>query len=207
MVSGSACSAFTGSDSAPPPERGVVERLEETESAADDRIGAFLQRRLSDLLSGDAGSLGGAIGRDDGYIPDGASLSPFEADHPAIANLDPALLEAIQRAAEDARYDGVEVRVTGGWRSAQYQQVLLEQAVSQYGSVEAARRFVNTPGQSTHVTGKAVDVGPTDASYWMSRYGAAYGLCQTYANEIWHYELSDEPGGRCPEPLPDASAG
>ena len=46
-----------------------------------------------------------------------------------------------------------------------------------------------TPGTSAHVAGDAVDIGPSGASSWLSEHGSAYGLCQIYANEPWHYEL------------------
>jgi hypothetical protein len=39
------------------------------------------------------------------------------------------------------------------------------------------------------VSGDAVDIGPSDAATWLSEHGAAYGLCQIYGNEPWHYEL------------------
>jgi len=78
--------------------------------------------------------------------------------------------------------------------------------VRTYGSEAEARRYVSTPDTSEHVTGDAVDVGPTDADSWLSRHGARYGLCQMYANEVWHYELATTPGGRCPEMWPDASS-
>lgn len=164
-------------------------------------------RRLAGLLAEATSGLDAPVAPQDGYIQDGASVSPFDVDHPAIANLDAALRDAIQRAALDARADGIEVRVSSGWRSARYQQSLLEDAVRRYGSLEEARRFVNTPEQSTHVTGEAVDVAPTDAMSWLSQHGAMYGLCQTYANELWHYELMTAPGGVCPQQRMDASAG
>jgi D-alanyl-D-alanine carboxypeptidase len=107
----------------------------------------------------------------------------------------------------DAQSAGIDMFVTSGWRSERYQQRLLEEAIITYGSEAEARRWVNTPEQSTHVTGDAIDIGPTDASSWLSQYGYEYGLCQTYANELWHYELTVEPGGTCPAPLSDASAG
>src|SRR5690606_9827902 len=98
-------------------------------------------------------------------------------------------------------------RISSGWRSPAYQQSLLDDAVRRYGSEAEARRFVNTPEQSTHVTGNAVDIAPVDAMSWLSQHGAAYGLWQTDANELWHYELMTAPGGICRSPLPDASAG
>ncbi|MBB5960605.1 LAS superfamily LD-carboxypeptidase LdcB [Saccharothrix tamanrassetensis] len=77
--------------------------------------------------------------------------------------------------------------------------------MAKHGSLAEARRLVNTPEKSTHVTGKAVDIGPTDAADWVIRNGAEYGLCQTYANEMWHFELAVAPGGECPVPRADAS--
>lgn len=110
-------------------------------------------------------------------------------DTPAITRLDPALVAALREAGTDAERDGVELQVTSGWRSRAYQQRLLDDAVSRYGSEEEAARWVATPDTSPHVTGDAVDIGPTDAMSWLSQHGSAYGLCQIYANEMWHYEL------------------
>ena len=77
-------------------------------------------------------------------------------------------------------------------------------AVAKYGSLDEARRFVSTPEESAHVTGKAVDIGPTDAADWMIRHGAAYGLCPTYVNEPWHYERRVAAlGHRCPRMYAD----
>lgn len=142
----------------------------------------------------------------DGYIGDGEGLSPFATEYPAVGNLDPELLEAVQHAATDAARDGVDLLITSGWRSARYQQALLDAAVAQYGNEAEARRWVNTPEKSTHVTGKAVDIGPTAADLWLQQHGNRYGLCQIYANEMWHFELATEPGGICPQPIADASA-
>lgn len=142
----------------------------------------------------------------DGYFPDGEVLSPFDMSQPAITNLDPELLDAVQEAALDAEADGVEMVITSGWRSKRYQQQLLDEAVVTYGSLAEARKWVNTPEKSTHVSGDAVDVGYTDADYWLIENGYQYGLCQTYANEIWHFELTVEPGDVCPAPRTDALA-
>jgi hypothetical protein len=75
---------------------------------------------------------------DDGVLPD--RVSPFDDDLPALANLDPALLRAVQQAAVDARARDVEIGVTTGWRSAEYQQQLFDEAVATYGEEEARRR-------------------------------------------------------------------
>jgi zinc D-Ala-D-Ala carboxypeptidase len=109
-------------------------------------------------------------------------------DVPAVAKLDPALLRALRRAATDAADEGVEFYVDSGWRSPAYQEQLLRQAISKYGSREKAARWVATADTSAHVSGDAVDIGQDDARSWLSRHGARYGLCQTYRNEPWHYE-------------------
>ena len=131
---------------------------------------------------------------------------PLDTGDPTVGQLDPALLAALQSAARDALADGVPMSVTSGWRSREHQQRLYDEAVATYGSEEEARRYVATPDTSAHVTGDAVDIGPTDADSWLSQHGADYGLCQTFANEMWHFELATTPGGTCPEMLPDGSS-
>jgi hypothetical protein len=54
------------------------------------------------------------------------------------------------------------------------------------------------------VSGEAVDIGPAAAAAWLSQRGAAYGLCQVYENEPWHYELRPGAADRgCPSMYPD----
>jgi hypothetical protein len=132
----------------------------------------------------------GALGEADGAVPDGATV--FDDEIPGVANLDPDLLGALRQAATDAADDGVEFSVDSGWRSPEYQNQLLREAVSEYGSEEEAARWVATAETSAHVSGDAVDIGPSDATAWLSEHGAEYGLCQIYSNEPWHYELRPE---------------
>jgi D-alanyl-D-alanine carboxypeptidase len=152
------------------------------------------------LHSGHRGLRGerrGALGEADGAVPGGATV--FDDEVPGVAKLDPTLLGALRQAATDAADDGVEFRVDSGWRSPGYQEQLLDEAVSKYGSVEEAARWVATPSTSAHVSGDAVDVGPSDATAWLSEHGAEYGLCQVYGNEPWHYELRPEASDHgCP---------
>jgi hypothetical protein len=123
----------------------------------------------------------------DGEVPDGVGV--FDDGIPAVGNLDADLLAALRRAASDAAGDGVVFVVNSGWRSAEYQARLRREAVAEYGSQEEAARWVATPSTSAHVSGDAVDLGPSDATAWLSTQGAQYGLCQIYDNEPWHYEL------------------
>jgi D-alanyl-D-alanine carboxypeptidase len=144
----------------------------------------------------------GALGEADGAIPHGTTV--FDDGIAGVANLDSALLAALRQAATDAAGAGVAFVVYSGWRSPEYQERLLQDAVSEYGSVEEAARWVATPETSAHVSGDAVDIGPFDASAWLSAHGAQYGLCQIYGNEPWHYELRPGAIGHgCPSMYAD----
>ena len=133
-------------------------------------------------------------------------LLPALSDAPATA-LDPELARRVEAAAADAAAAGVSLTITSGWRSASDQQALVEQMVVRYGSEQEAHRWVLPPATSAHVQGLAVDVGGTEGALWLSEHGAAYGLCRTYENEVWHFEPVIAPGGTCPPMHPDSSWG
>jgi zinc D-Ala-D-Ala carboxypeptidase len=166
-----ASSSSTAAPHIPVPRREHRAPLDETGGAAPD------------------GRLG-ALGEADGAVPDGTTV--FDDEIPGVANVDPALRGALRRAATDAAGDGVELYVDSGWRSPAYQEELLREAISKYGSEEEATRWVATPNTSAHVSGDAVDIGPSGAAAWLSEHGAEYGLCQIYGNERWHYERRPE---------------
>jgi hypothetical protein len=139
----------------------------------------------------------GAVTKDDGALPHGATV--FDDEYPGVAKLEPDLLRALREAATDAADGGIEFSVNSGWRSPKYQNQLLRQAVSEYGSEKEAARWVATADTSPHVSGNAVDIGSFAATSWLSRHGVEYGLCQIYRNESWHYELRPKAIDRgCP---------
>jgi hypothetical protein len=122
-----------------------------------------------------------------------------------VTNLTPALRRSVDLAIAAARADGVELRVTSGWRSRDHQQRLFEAAVAKYGSASVARRWVLPPNESAHVRGEAVDVGPPEGAAWLESHGVRFGLCRRYANEPWHFErLAGAVGSSCPPMEPHA---
>jgi hypothetical protein len=149
---------------------------------------------FGEVLPGDHGSTtteaDGAVTEADGALLDGVTV--FDDQYPGVANLGPDLLQALREAATEAADDGIEFYVNSGWRSPAYQNQLLREAVSEYGSEEEAARWVASADTSPHVSGNAVDIGHSDARAWLSVHGAEYGLCQIYRNEPWHYELRPE---------------
>ncbi|MFL2001600.1 M15 family metallopeptidase [Microbacterium sp. A1-JK] len=142
---------------------------------------------------------------EDGLIAEGETVT-LDDEVAAIARLNPELRDAMRAAEADAANDGLSFRVMSGWRSVEYQEWLLEDAIELYASEEVARQYVASPDRSTHVTGDGIDIGPIDAQFWLMTNGSRYGICQTYANERWHYELATDPGGVCPEMKSDAAS-
>jgi zinc D-Ala-D-Ala carboxypeptidase len=72
-------------------------------------------------------------------------------------------------------------------------------------SAPATIAKMQTPSMSKHVSGEAVDVGGTGADQWLIANGSRFGLCQIYANELWHFELATDAQGNCPGLLPNAA--
>ncbi len=133
----------------------------------------------------------------------GTSASWPDPQEPA---LDPDLAQRFADAQAAAAAEGVPLTLTSGWRSADEQQALVDEAVVAYGSAEEAHRWVLPPELSAHVAGLAIDVGPADGARWLEERAAQFGLCRTYQNEWWHFEPVP-PDGTCPEPHPDSSWG
>ena len=176
--------ALTGASAStsPPPQAGQVQQeVPVKEAAADD----------------------GRITAADGLIAEGRPAG-VDDNVPAVTNLDPPLLAALRRAAAAASADGVELRINSGWRSREFQDRLLADAVKKYGSEQEAARWVATADASEHVSGDAADIGPWAAAEWLGRHGAAFGLCQIYGNEPWHFELRAKASTEgCPRMLRD----
>ncbi|WP_405176895.1 M15 family metallopeptidase [Nocardia sp. NBC_01377] len=119
--------------------------------------------------------------------------------------LDPALALAYTLAEDAAHAEGVPLWINSGYRTEAEQRALWEDGIATYGSPEAARRWVLPPEESSHVAGRAIDVGPQDGAGWLEANGNRWGLCRTYENEWWHFEQATVPGAACPPLRSDAS--
>lgn len=115
------------------------------------------------------------------------------------------LAVAYTLAAREARATGVPIYINSGKRSRAEQAALWRAGLAEHGSPGATRRWVLPPGESTHVTGAAIDVGPRAGAAWLQRNGARYGLCRPFDNEWWHFERLTVPGASCPPRVKDAS--
>ena len=153
-----------------------------------------------------AGLSVGLAARDQGSAAPAYQPAPEVPDGVGdVVHLQPAMRHAVERALAAAHAAGVELRVTSGWRSAEHQQALYEQAIDKYGSPEKARHWVLPPSESEHVRGGAVDVGPAPGARWLEEHGVRWGLCRRYDNEPWHFErLAGAVGSSCPAREPHA---
>lgn len=133
--------------------------------------------------------------------PAAQSTGVAPAGRATVDGLQAPLRRSIGAAVRAARAEGIDLRITSGWRSVEEQAALFDEAVAKYGSAREARRWVLPPDESAHVSGEAVDVGPRPAALWLAARGAEFGLCQRYAHEPWHFERLTGPGGsECPAP-------
>lgn len=87
--------------------------------------------------------------------------------------------------------------ILSGARSVERQRVLWEQALVQYGSPEAARKWVAPPGNSRHNFGQAVDLSwngrslkhaPPEVIDWVHANAEKYGMHFPMDHEPWHAE-------------------
>ncbi|HUT26244.1 MAG TPA: M15 family metallopeptidase [Sumerlaeia bacterium] len=162
---------------------------------------ALVVQRAGDR-AGEGGDLpigGERVGRDHplplDYKPsDLVSIAPRWNYHPGRKNrLRAEAAEMAERMLEDARRDGIELRVVSAHRSAWVQRSLYLQKIAKAG---LGQKVVAKPGQSEHQLGTALDVcgldpgtvlrpsfAETPEGRWVKGNGARYGFVLTYTDE------------------------
>ena len=142
-------------------------------------------------------------------IPDRFEYQPGEWHG---VEIDQRVAQALDDMINDAGHEGISLWVSSAYRSADYQQQLLEQEIQ--GNIEQglasseavvkASAAVAQPNHSEHNTGLAVDFNGvesdfynTDAYAWLSAHAAEYGFIERYPDgkqditgiiyEPWHY--------------------
>ena len=136
-------------------------------------------------------------------IPTPTTRLTLSAPIPGTTNMQAPAAAAFTRAFADARADGLTPEIRSAWRSAEWQQILFDRAVTKYGSRGEASKWVLSPVKSAHVKGYAIDVHPQAVASWLEEHGPAYGLCRTYDNEWWHFEYLAT--STCPPRQPTAA--
>lgn len=142
---------------------------------------------------------------DSNYIPENLELLDSSYAKSGIYLVKEAK-DNIERLINDAKNDGMNIRVISAYRSYTYQENLYNNYVKNDG-VEMADTYSARPGYSEHQTGLVVDVTRaydnfnnfenTDEYNWMLENAANYGFIlrypkdkediTTYSFEAWHY--------------------
>ncbi|WP_082156365.1 M15 family metallopeptidase [Cellulomonas sp. A375-1] len=167
----------------------------------DDGVVGECPEQNDEGCDGDAGQDTVQDGTDDDAHVEAVS------DALVATGLDPTLARRLARAQAAAEADGVVLTLTSGKRTAEEQEGLVAAAIKRYGSKREASRWVLPPESSAHVQGLAVDVGPTEGALWLGEHGLDFGLCRTYANEVWHFEALPKGATTCAPMAPDSSSG
>ncbi len=145
---------------------------------------------------------------DPSYVPKNLELLESTLATRSDICLEKNTKQALKKMSEDAKKDGLTIKVTSGFRSYITQKSILDE-VSKTKS--DANRFVAKPGYSEHqlgttadISGKSIDYGSADRSFggsiesvWLKVNAYKYGFVLSYpfgkeeitgyAYEPWHY--------------------
>ena len=98
----------------------------------------------------------------------------------------------LQKLAEAAKKEGIEIMISSGYRSYIYQANLFSKYVNVYGKKEV-QFFSAPPGASQHQLGTVIDLGSIDDSYadtaegkWMFKNAWKYGWSLSYPKDMEH---------------------
>ena len=118
----------------------------------------------------------------------------------------PETRDALVAMASAAREQGVQLAVDSGFRSFGFQKRILEGLLTKGRPFLNAVRWTAPPGYSEHMTGRAVDVVPSDATFkdtpayqWLRQHAADFCFTETYPLgnaggfdwEPWHWRYDD----------------
>ncbi len=121
-----------------------------------------------------------------------------------LAEAHPSLLEML----EQARLDGIELKVESAYRSIHYQTRIFIRMLEQGRTFDDIVRYVAPPGYSQHMLGTAMDFYPSNWEFaetgqyrWLQENGATFGFEETYSKnnryrmpwEAWHWNYIGEP--------------
>lgn len=137
-------------------------------------------------------------------------------------SVDSRIYPDLQRMFDDARAQGILPTITSSFRTAEYQQQLLDEKIAEYEASgyarkeaeELAKTWVAVPGTSEHEIGIAVDISSADAGQqdpsvvwqWLNENSYKYGFILRYPEdktdvtgviyEPWHYRYVGQETAR-----------
>ena len=112
------------------------------------------------------------------------------------------------RMLEQARLDGIDLKVESAYRSMHYQTRIFVRMLKQGRTFDDIVRYVAPPGYSQHMLGTAMDFYPSNWEFaeseqyrWLQENGSKFGFEETYSKnnryrmpwEAWHWNYTGEP--------------
>ena len=128
----------------------------------------------------------------------------LESEIYILAEAHPPLLRML----EQARSDGVELKVESAYRSMNYQTRIFIRMLAKGRTFDDIVRYVAPPGYSQHMLGTAMDFYPSNWAFaeteqyrWLQENGPRFGFKETYSKnnrfrmpwEAWHWNYVGEP--------------
>jgi LAS superfamily LD-carboxypeptidase LdcB len=190
-----------------------------------EEVSAAQQERLAQLGEDAENGLFIVINKENSvtedYKPDDLESIKYYAEDrdPQWRYLRAEAADKFHEMVEAARDDGIDFVMTTAYRSYAFQTILWNNAVTRYGSEEAANNMVARPGESEHQSGLDVDIsssennyqlnenfGDTEAGKWVSANAADYGFVLRYPSdktditgygfEPWHLRYVGETAAK-----------
>ena len=121
-----------------------------------------------------------------------------------LADAYPAMVEML----EQARRDGIDLRVESAYRSINYQARIFVRMIKKGRTFEDIVRYVAPPGYSQHMLGTAMDFYPSNWEFaeteqyrWLQENASKFGFEESYSKnnryrmpwEAWHWNYTGEP--------------
>ena len=127
--------------------------------------------------------------------------------------------DPLLRMLEQARFDGVDLKVESAYRSMGYQTRIFVRMLNKGRTFDDIVRYVAPPGYSQHMLGTAMDFYPSNWEFaeteqyrWLQENGLKFGFAETYSKnnryrmpwEAWHWNYIGEPDIVAESPVEDA---
>lgn len=141
-----------------------------------------------DLAAGGSGGSGASgASQSSGGGSAGANLAPEKAAGRQVERqgkkIDASIADNFDAMVEAAKKDGVDLRISSGYRSRQEQEVLYQKYLNGTGNLAAK------PGTSNHESGLAIDFENTPGAFaWLKKNSTRFGL-KNLPSEPWHYSV------------------
>lgn len=132
-------------------------------------------------------------------------LIPFEFTEGKEIYVTVETRDAFVSMALEARWEGVSLKVASGYRSYEYQKMIVKKSLTQCRTFSNTVKWIAPPGYSEHITGEALDFTPTNQFFtetkvyqWLKSNAFRYCFKESYPKDMrggfewepWHWNYN-----------------